>query len=532
MRFVLVLVLGCGFVQAQPPDRAAYDRFRSEGFQRSQVMQYAEALIDGIGPRLTGSPNFRKAMDWAQRELRAMGCENVRPESWGEFGMGWRQLNVWARLVTPDTAPMIVQAAPWSPGTSGTVHGEVVAVGIRNPQDFAQYRGKLAGKIVLFGSPPPLPLPERPFSHRLSDKELEDFAREPVDDSAAPSDTYEKVFQMFAFRETIGRFLADEKVAAVLTPSANNAAGGASGGTMYVDTNYTFGWPVYRREHAMGVPLLLVANEHYGRITRLLKRRVPVTVEARVDAEFTGDREHGFNVFADLPGVHATRKDEIVLLSAHLDSWTAGTGATDDGAGVVIVMEAMRILHALKVKPKRTIRLALWGGEEQGALGSRAFISRYVADLPTADSAVVPEFLRPSNGPPRPKEMHKRISAALTVDAGGGRIRGVSVSGNAALIPLFQEWVAPLKDLGVSIVRLRGDCGGDCAAFEKAGIPTPSFKQDPLEYETRSQHTNMDTLERLHADDLRQAATVVATVIYNIAMADEMLPRRENIGVR
>jgi Zn-dependent M28 family amino/carboxypeptidase len=313
----------------------------------------------------------------------------------------------------------------------------------------------------------------------------------------------------------------------VIVPSGNNPQGGASGGTIYADTNYTFGWFVYQKAHAMPPPLVIVAIEHYGRMQRLLERHVRVTLALNVDTEFTGDHEEGANLFADIPAVDPRHNDEMVIVGAHLDSWAAGTGATDNGAGVVIAMEAMRILKAIGIKPKRAIRLALWTGEEQGMLGSRAYVKRHIATIPTADTPEqlrIPEFLRRTIGPIAPKADHSRISAVYNIDAGGGKIRAVA-TGSAALVPVFQPWIEPLGDLGVTAVSVRPYCAGDCVSFERVGIPTPGFIQDPLDYHTRTHHTNMDTYEHLIPEDLRQAAVVAATMLYNTVMREEMLPR-------
>jgi hypothetical protein len=281
----------------------------------------------------------------------------------------------------------------------------------------------------------------------------------------------------------------------------------------------------------MEVPLVVIANEHYGRIDRLLARKVPVRVEVNVDTAFTADREEGVNLLADIRGIDPARRDESVMVAAHLDSWAAGMGATDDGAGVLIAMEAMRILRAIDVRPRRTIRLALWTGEEQGALGSLGYVTRHVATVPratTPEALSVPEFLRRRTGPIVPKAEHARISAIFTVDAGGGRIRGVS-TGHADLVPIFQSWITPLRDLGVTMVAAASDCGGDCRPFAEVGIPAPVFKQDPLDYSTRTHHTNMDTYEYLVPDDVRQASLVVAAMLYNTAMRDRMLPRAVSV---
>ena len=520
------------FVQSvsDAPDLDMYRRIRDEGTLRSQVMDLATELIDGIGPRLTGSPNLARAVTWSQARLRQMGLSNVRTDSWGEFGMGWQERNVWLRMVEPETAPFIVRAAPWSPSTKGPITADVVSLrGFADEKEFEPHRGKLANKIVLLGRAVSLPeaFPiDKPLSDRLDDKALADFATAPARPTDEP-DSDQMSAQMERLEKSC-RLLAVEGARAVMIPSGNNARGGASGGTIYVDFNAVCGLQSHQKARAIPLPFAVVALEHYGRMKRLLDRQVPVKVELNIDTAFTGDRQEGLNVLAEIPGVDPARKGEVVMAAAHLDSWAAGTGATDDGAGVVIVMEAMRILRALAVKPARTIRVALWTGEEQGALGSLSYVNRQIATIPrviTTEQSSVPELWRRRSGPVVPMPDHAHLSAIYTLDAGGGRIRGVSLSGNAALVPIFQRWTAPLHDLGMTMVGLRDDCGGDCRPFAEAGIPTPSFKQDPLEYDTRTHHTNMDTYERLVPEDLRQAAVIVATMLYNTAMRSERLPR-------
>ena len=512
--------------------QAAYARIRDEGLSRSKVMEYATELIDGIGPRLTGSPNLKKAIDWARKKLTQLGLSRVRAESWGAFGVGWEQRNVWVRMVAPDTAVLIAQAAPWSPATPGPVTTDVRAVGgLPDEQAFAIHRGTLRDRIVLLarapGPPDVVPF-DKPLFRRFDDAELAAYAGVPV--GAGPDvapEIWEQMYARLAHGERIGRFLAAEGVRAVIAPSGNRPSGGISGGTLLVDGGAGIGFRAYLKAHQMQVPTVIVANEHYGRLERLLTRKVPVRVEVNVDTVFTGDREEGFNVLAEIAGVDPVRKDQVVMVGAHLDSWAAGTGATDDGAGVLIAMETMRILRAIGVQPRRTIRIALWTGEEQGALGSLGYVKTHVAAVPraTTDSAMaVPEFLRRKAGPIVFKSEHARISALFTLDAGGGRIRGISV-GTQALAEIFEPWVAGLRDLGVTMVSPRTDCGGDCRPFAEVGLPTPVFRHDPLDYDTRTHHTNMDTYEHLIPDDLRQAAVIVATMLYNTAMRDDMLPR-------
>jgi carboxypeptidase Q len=519
-------------VSGDAPDLTMYGRIRDEGNNRSRVMDYATELMDGIGPRLTGSPNLDKAISWAMEKLAGAGSTNVRKESWGEFGLGWRQRNVWIRLVEPYPANFIAAAGPWSPATPGPITGDVVAVGALNDdKGFQPLRGTLRNKIVLLGrstSMPAAPPIDKPLFERLDEPQLATLARPEPDASRESHQLLERAFANAEFGEKIGNFFADEGVRAVMVPSGNNPRGGASGGTLYADWNYTLGMYAYQKARAMRVPLVVLAVEEYLRMSRLLERNVPVKVEMSVDVELSGDRIEGFNVLADIPGVDERRTDEVVMVTAHLDSWAVGTGATDDGAGVVIAMEAMRILNALRVRPARTIRIALWTGEEQGLLGSLAYLRRHIADVQfasTPEQLRIPEAMRQRVGPIVTKPDHARLSAVYNVDLGAGKIRGIGVAGNSALVPIFQQWIAPLRDLGMALVTMRPRCAGDCRPFADAGIPTPGVIQDPLEYDTRTHHTNSDTYERLIPEDLRQASVVIATLLYNTAMRDQMLPR-------
>jgi len=369
---------------------------------------------------------------------------------------------------------------------------------------------------------------DKPLFERFTDAQLAEFARPaptPADDGKA----VEAAFANAAFSERVDRFFADEGVRAVLAPTGNNARGGLSGGVVASDWNYSLGMLAYQKDHATRVPMAIVSVEAFGRISRLLERKVRVQVTLHVDVEFTGDRVEGFNLFGEIPGADPVRGRETVMVSAHLDSWAAGTGATDDGAGVVIAMEAMRILSTLGARPRRTIQLALWTGEEQGLLGSLAYVNREIAALPRADTPeqrLMPEGMRRLTGPVVPKPGHARLSALYNLDQGGGKIRDVRLAGNLALAPIFERWIAPLMDLGVTLVSPRGGCASDCLPFAEAGIPTPLFLQDPLDYTTRTMHTSSDTADHLIAEDLRQAAVVVATMLYNTAQRDELLPRR------
>lgn len=526
------------YAEVQPAseslDLNMYQRIRDEGLNHSHVMEFATALADGIGPRLTGSPNAMKANEWTRDTLTKIGLENAHLEDWGEFGMGWQQLNTWARMVVPDTAVLIVQATPWSPSTPGPVTGDVVYVKIENEKDFDQYRGKLAGKIVLFGAMRPVPPVDKPLFERNTDQELAETAEYPVN---AFSGTIPPEFQarmrerMERLRliDKIAQFFADEKVAAIIEPSRDGKNGGGSGGTFFDDNGATLGRTPYLADKAVKIPVVVAAIESYGRLYRLVEAHAPVSVQIDVETKTTGDHEHGFDTVAEIPGTDPNLKDQVVMLGGHLDSWIAGTGATDNGAGTIVAMEAVRILKALDIKPRRTIRIALWTGEEEGLFGSKGYCTMHFgsAKLSTApDQMQLPEFMRRPVGPFEAKPEQKLISAYFNVDNGSGKIRGIYTQGNAAVAPIFEQWIAPLKDLGVTTVTMRNTGGTDHLSFDAVGIPGFQFIQDPLDYESRTHHSNMDVYEALQPADLKQIATVEAIFVYNAAQRDRMMPRK------
>ncbi len=519
------------YQQMQPQrenlDYDMYQRIREEAIGHSHVMEYASGLADGIGPRLTGSPNVKRANEWTRDQFTAMGCSNAHLEDWGEFGMGWQQLNTWVRMTSPDTAVLIAQSLPWSPSTSGAVSGPAIWADIKDEKDFAKYKGKLAGKIVLWGDMRDVKMVDKPLATRRDDEDLKNLANFPTQ---KPGDfSFGDFLKRLEIREKIGRFFAEEKALAVIAPSRDGRNNGGSGGTIFDDTGSTFGWFVYQRDHAAQVPEVVMAIENYGRLYRLLKAHVPVNVEMNVETKFTGDHEHGFDTIAEIPGTDPKLKDEIVMVGGHLDSWISGTGATDNGAGSVVAMEVMRVLNALGVKPRRTIRVGLWTGEEEGEFGSYGYVKEHFGFVPRStapDELKVTEFDRKPAGPIETKPEYQKISAYFNLDNGSGRIRGVYLQGNAAIAPIFQQWIEPLKDLGVSTLTMRDTGGTDHEAFDAIGIPGFQFIQDPLDYSSRSHHSNMDTYERLQQEDLAQAAAVEAIFVYNAAMRDQMLPRK------
>ena len=509
-------------------DLTMYQRIREEGLQHSHIMEYASGLMDGIGPRLTGSPNLQKANEWTRNQLTAMGCSNAHLEDWGEFGIGWRQLNTWVRMSAPDTAVFIAQALPWSPATHGAVSGNAVWVDAKDEKDLEKYKGKLEGKIVFFGPMRDVKPVDKPLFKRDDDSDLKKIEEFPVR-VGERQEFFQEFIRRLEFREKAGKFFAAEHAAAIVVPSRDGRDGGGSGGTIFDDGGSGMGWFTYQRQHAEELPIVVMAIEHYGRVYRLLKANVPVTIEMDVETEFTGDHQHGFDTIAEIPGTDPKLKDEVVMVGGHLDSWASGTGATDNGAGTIVAMEVMRILNALHVQPRRTIRVGLWTGEEQGEFGSYGYVKQHFGYVPLStapDQLELPDFLRKPAGPVVVKPDQEKISGYFNLDNGSGKIRGIYLQENAAIGPIFEQWMRPLADLGVTTITMRNTGGTDHEAFDSVGIPGFQFIQDPLDYGSRTHHSNMDLYERLQPDDLAQAAVVEAIFVYNTAQRDQMLPRK------
>ena len=509
-------------------DLTMYQRIREEGLEHSHIMEYASALTDGIGPRLTGSPNLKKANEWTRDQFTAMGCTNAHLEDWGEFGMGWRQLNTWVRMSAPDTAVFIAQALPWSPSSHGAVSGQAVWIDAKDEKDLEKYKGKLAGKIIFFGEMREVKPVDKALFERRDDANLKSTVEYPV--HVGPhEDFFASFIKRLEFREKAGKFFADEHAAGIVVPSRDGRNNGGSGGTIFDDGGSGMGWFTYKREHAEPLPIVVMAIENYGRVYRLLKASVPVNVEMDVETEFNGDHEHGFDTIAEIPGSDPKLKDELVMVGGHLDSWASGTGATDNGAGTVVAMEVMRILNALKVQPKRTIRVGLWTGEEQGEFGSYGYVRQHFGYVPLSeapDQVKLPEFLRKPAGAAIIKPDQTKISGYFNVDNGSGKIRGVYLQGNEAIAPLFKEWMEPFHNVGMTTLTIRNTGGTDHLSFDAVGLPGFQFVQDPLDYDTRTHHSNMDTYERIQEPDMKQMAVIVASLVYLTANRDEMVPRK------
>jgi len=512
-------------------DLTMYQRIREEGFAHSHVMEFASALMDGIGPRLTGSPNMKKANEWTRDTLTKVGLQNAHLEDWGEFGIGWQQINSWARIVTPDTEPLWLQAAPWSPATKGPITGVVVHLVIANDADLdaatAKYKGKLNGKIVLFGAMRPVPDLSAPLFSRYTDEELKEMEAStqaaPRPGTPTPADR----LRIAALRAKALKMMTDEGVAVILTPSRDAGKGGGAG-IIFDDNGADLVRGAQNSANRVTVPNAVLTIEEYGRLVRLLAANVPVKLEVNLESTTTGDREHGFNTVAEIPGSDPKLKEQVVMVGGHLDSWISGTGATDNGAGSVVAMEAVRILKALDLHPRRTIRIALWSGEEQGLFGSKGYVKQHFGEFEEKGRRGDPglAYARPPSGPLKTTKEWETLDAYYNLDNGTGRIRGVYLQGNYAIAPIFKQWLAPLADLSATTLTPRDTDGTDHLSFDAVGLPGFQFIQDPMDYETRTHHSNMDTVEALHPSDLMQAAVIEAIFLYNTSEREEMMPRK------
>lgn len=498
-------------------DLEMVNRIRYEGFRNSKVMELASGLMDGIGPRLTGSPNVKRANEWTRDKLASFGLVNAHLESWGPFGRGWANDYVNVRMTSPDVAPLIAYAKAWTPGTNGAVKGKCIRVKIEDKKDFDKYRGKLAGLIAIFGPDPDVKTVSQPMFERLSDKDLGDIGQYPIP-SEKPGLRYAENRKRQAFQKEVNKFLAEEKVLAMV----DHGYGSFGGGTVFVQSGGS-----WKTGETSTVPAITVALEQWDRIARLLEQKKEVELELNVASTFYDDDAMQYNTLAEIPGTD--KKDELVMVGAHLDSWHSGTGATDNGAGTVVMMEAMRILKALDVKPRRTIRIGLWTGEEQGLLGSQNYVQQHFGSRPPIDEPDMkgmPTLLRREAGAVTTKPEQARVSVYFNVDNGSGKLRGVYLQENEAVAPIFEAWMQPFKDLGMTTLTMRNTGGTDHQSFDAVGIPGFQFIQDPLDYSTRTHHSNMDVYDRLQADDLKQAAVIVASFVYNAAMRDQMMPRK------
>ena len=499
-------------------DLEMISKIRHEGFRNSKIMEIASGLMDQIGPRLTGSPNMKRANEWTRDKLKDFGLVNSHLEPWEPFGRGWANEYINVRMVSPDTATLIAYSKAWTPGTDGAVRGKAMRVRISGPQDLAKYRGKLAGKIILVGDDPEVKPSLEPLSERLNEKSLADIEHYQIpSERANPSREFA---QRARFQRQLNKFYEDEKVLAVI----DHSRGAIGGGTVFVQQGGS-----YKVGQTVGTPQITLATEQWTRLVRILAGKKEVELELNVkNTFFDGPEAMTQNdTIAEIPGTD--KKDELVMLGAHLDSWHSGTGATDNGAGTIVMMEAVRILKALDIKPRRTIRIGLWSGEEQGLLGSEWYVAHHFGSRPESkdpDRKGDPSVRRRENGPMTVKPEQAKVSVYFNVDNGTGKIRGVFMQENAAVQPIFEAWMKPFHDLGMDTLTMRNTGGTDHLSFDATGIPGFQFIQDPMEYDTRTHHSNMDVYDRLQPEDLKQMAVIVASFVYMAAQRDQMFPRK------
>jgi hypothetical protein len=498
--FALAFALACT-ASAQTtwpaPDTAAINKFEDEGLLHSHVMEVIGYLADVYGPRLTNSPNIREAGEYAVKTLGSWGLANVHEEPWGPFGRGWSNELFEAYEIAPRHFPLIAYPKAWTSGTSGPVTAEAVYAKIEKDGDFDKFRGRLRGKFVMTA---PLRSVEAHFDapgHRYTDQELADLAQPRPNQPNPDRSARDRFVAQQMFTQKLLKFLMEEGAVAWLEPSPHD------GGTILVQSGGS-----WNPKDPLVLPRVTVAIENYGRIFRTLEKNIPVTLHINIANKFYEGDLDSFNIIAEIPGTD--KADEIVMLGGHFDSWDSGTGATDNAAGSAVMMEAMRILKVSGLKMRRTVRLALWTGEEEGLLGSRAYVKQHFAD---PDGML----LRPDHG---------KLSAYYNVDNGTGKIRGVYLQGNEAVRPIFEKWMEPLKAMGMTTLSVRGTGGTDHVSFDQVGLPGFQFIQDPIEYDTRTHHTNMDVYERIQEADLKQMAVVVASFVYMTSNAEQLLPRK------
>ncbi len=495
-------------------DLSIISRIKSEAFENSKVMDTMFYLTDVHGPRLAGSPGYKEAGDWVVSRLKDYGLTNVKEEKWGPFGRGWACKHYEGHMIEPQYSPLIGFPLAWTAGTNGAISGEPVLVSIQAEKDFEKYKGKLKGKMILSQPLKEIAFMTASLGKRYSDAELtaEALAPEPgarpaggrnpaFGNQPIPTDPEARrklMEERRKFTEKVAQFYKEEGALIVLSYGYTG-----DGGTVFASS----GGP-YDPKKPIAIASVALTPEHYNRMVRLIQHKIPVKLEFNIKNEFYTDHMDSFNVTGEIPG--GAKKDEIVMIGAHLDSWHGGTGATDNAAGSAVMMETMRILKSLDLSMARTIRIGLWGGEEEGLLGSKAYVKEHFGD---------PQTMKLTAEQPK-------LAAYFNFDNGTGKIRGVYLQGNDMVRPIFESWLKPFQDLGANTLSIRNTGGTDHLSFDAVGLPGFQFIQEPMEYSTRTHHSNMDVYDRIQAGDLMQASAIIASFAYNAATRPEMLPRK------
>ncbi len=514
------------------------DKIKEEGTKNSQVMQTLSYLTDVIGGRLTNSPNMKRANEWTRDTMAKWGMQNARLEAWGPFGRGWSLKSFSAQVVEPQAIPVIAYPKAWSPSTKGAVTAEVVLFDAKTEADLEKYKGKLNGKIVLLSPTRELKAEEKPLMERLSDENLKKMSEET---SATPQRPQQQQMteeqrqkqrdeqqKQLLFSLKRAQFLLQEGVAVLVDNSFRG-----SGGTLFVQgaavvqdipadlANFNFRNFVqaYKKE-AEGkiIPQMTMATEDYNRLARMINLGVTPKMTVDIQAQYHDEDLMGYNTIAEIPGSDPKLKDEVVMLGGHLDSWHSSTGATDNAAGCAVAMEAARIILASGLKPRRTIRVALWSGEEQGLNGSREYVKQHFGEMKPGAQNQPGELVKGAD--------YEKLSAYYNLDNGTGKIRGIYMQGNSSVAPIFRTWLSPFADMGANTLTILNTGGTDHLSFDRIGLPGFQFIQDEIEYDTRTHHSNQDNYDRIQAEDMKQAATVMAAFVYQTAMMDEKIPRK------
>lgn len=531
LTLLLFLAVMPAFGQSESELEAAVERIKDEGLNRSQVMQHLSYLTDVIGPRLTNSPAMKRSNEWTREKLANWGLQNATLHKWGPFGRGWSLERFSMQIVEPYNIPIIAYPKAWTPGYKG--NGEVVIVDVKSEEDFAKYRGKLKGAIVLHSLPRELKAHFQPLATRYSDADLVEMATGNRGRRVGGGNAFQMTPEQRAALQMATRkmqFYMEEGVGVVLD------IGRGDGGNVFVQSaSVTMpaangrgpaadpqpqGQPggrapaprVWDKNAPKMLPQITVSAEHYNRLYRMLQQGEKLKMQVEMNIKYHNDDLMGYNTIAEIPGTDL--KDEVVMLGGHMDSWHAGTGATDNASGCAVAMEAVRIIQSLGLKPRRTIRIALWSGEEQGLFGSRAYVTdTFGKRNPDGTLTKTPAF--------------DKFSAYYNFDNGTGKIRGIYLQGNPALKDIFQGWLKPLEALGATTLAPGNTGSTDHIPFDTLGLPGFQFIQDEVEYSSRTHHSSQDVYDRIQVDDMKQASVVMATFVYRTAMLDKLLPRKQ-----
>jgi len=559
---LMLVVVSFGLAQMAPEkvDTIMINKIKEEGLKKSQVMDILGVLSDVYGPRLAASPDYKEAATWASQKLSSWGLQNIHFEKSAPVAKGWALKRFYMTALQPKAFPITAFPKAWTPGIKGSVTADVVFLNAKNEAEMQSYKGKLKGKIVLISSIRDVPAHFEAEGRRLTDVELLKLANAGLPEAGGGR---RGQFGQFAQMSPAARDSAMRAMIKQNMPDADEAtiariiaqrmepqmmgmklefcknegalvaldAGRGDGGTIFVASatvpqpaGTPFGQRVsaYDAKAPQIIPQVTVAAEQYNRLARMVEDGQKVKVEMALDVAWT-PADSTFNIIAEIPGTDL--KDQIVMLGGHFDSWHGGTGATDDGTGVAAAMEAVRILESLGVKPRRTVRVALWAAEEEGLIGSRTYVAQHFGERVGGGGGMA-AMMGGGGGELKLKPEHEKLSVYFNHDNGSGKFRGIYLQGNEAARSIFRTWLAPFASMGATTISLQNTGGTDHLSFDGVGLPGFQFIQDPLEYDTRTHHSTADVFERVQADDMKQAATIMAAFVYNAAMRDEMFPRK------